>query len=97
MPATLDLLGHPIDDTIAPVPPGVPKKRKTVPKGYAAPPGSGPAGEKCNTCAHFSGRMRSRRYLKCELMRAHWTGGPGTDIRARSPACARWQSAHTLP
>jgi len=63
-------------------------KRYTAPRGYAALPGSGPAGETCGTCMHIG---RYRRYRKCKLMRAVWTNGPGTDILARTPACSRWQ------
>lgn len=60
---------------------------------YAALPGSGPAGETCGSCRHLSGKRMSRRYYKCELTRARWTGGPGTDVKVRSPACAKWEKA----
>ena len=30
-------------------------------------------------------------YRKCLLMRAHWTHGPGTDIKASYPACKHWE------
>lgn len=30
-------------------------------------------------------------YRKCQLMRAVWTGGAGTDIRANSPACSKFE------
>ena len=69
--------------------------RKTpVPKGYAATPGSGPQGESCKSCKHAvgTGRTGGRTYWKCELLRAHWTSGPGTDILLRSPACKHWQA-----
>lgn len=58
--------------------------------GYAARPGTGPAGEKCRTCAcayQRGGRVRS--YWKCSLVKV--TGGPGTDIRLKSPACSQWR------
>lgn len=58
-------------------------------RGYAALPGTGPEGETCESCAHIA---RFRRYRKCKLMERRWTGGPGTDIKARSPACRNWQS-----
>lgn len=58
----------------------------TQPHGYAAPPGTGPPGETCGSCQHKGGR----KFLKCDLQRHRWTHGPGTDIRARSPACSRW-------
>lgn len=69
------------------------KRRKTEPKGYAAPPGSGPKGETCKSCAHYSGVQLAKLYRKCGLIRERWTGGPGTDIRAGSPACAFWEAS----
>lgn len=71
------------------------RRKPTEPKGYAALPGTGPEGETCKTCRHKfgAGNSHARTYWKCELMRAHWTGGPGTDIRMRSPACRRWENA----
>lgn len=68
-----------------------PKRKATVPKGYAARPGSGPAGETCKSCEHYVRRDWGDKYRKCGLMRAKWTRGPGSDIKARSPACAKWQ------
>lgn len=59
--------------------------------GYAATPGTGPLGETCRTCKHLVRKQFSRAYLKCALMEAVWTGGPGTDIKAGSPACAHWE------
>ena len=64
------------------------------PKGYAAPPGSGPEGETCGSCAHHTTRHWSKTYHKCALIKP--TKGPGSDIRVRSPACARW-TAKTDP
>lgn len=69
---------------------------KMTPKahaGYAATPGTGPMGETCHSCKHYAyneGRT-ARAYRKCALMRAIWTGGPGTDIKAGSPACSKWE------
>lgn len=60
--------------------------------GYAALPGTGPAGETCGSCRHRTNRAMSKSYPKCALMRAHWTGGYGTDILVRAPACRRWES-----
>ncbi len=68
------------------------KRKATMPKGYAAPPGTGPAGETCGSCRHLYRNRMSKTYLKCELMKAHWTGGAATDIRASSPACKRWEA-----
>ena len=62
-------------------------------RGHAGRPGTGPAGEKCGTCKHkvCKGGVAGR-YLKCNLMRAQWTGGKGTDIFARDAACDKWES-----
>lgn len=60
--------------------------------GYAAPPGTGPEGETCKTCKHIYRKRLAGTYIKCDLMRAIWTGGGGTDIKAGSPACARWEA-----
>lgn len=68
------------------------RKAASMPKGYAAMPGTGPEGERCNTCKHLTRRRFAKTYLKCELMRAIWTGGSATDIRAGSPACKRWEA-----
>ena len=62
-------------------------------RGYAAAPGSGPQGETCKTCEHLVRKRMAKTYLKCGLMRAHWTGGGGTDVKAASPACREWQKA----
>jgi hypothetical protein len=55
-----------------------------------------PLGETCGTCKH-SERSRSRgggkTWIKCGLFGA--SGGPATDIKARWPACERWQADHT--
>jgi hypothetical protein len=61
-------------------------------RGYAAPPGTGPEGETCGSCEHCV-RGREGRYRKCELNRARWTHGPGSDILARSLACSKWTAA----
>ena len=67
-------------------------KRKATPKrGYAAPPGTGPAGETCRSCGHYAhGGTGARSFPKCGLMRSRWTSGPGTDILAKAPACRNW-------
>lgn len=88
--SALDLFGQEIA-TAEPLPPGVDKRRKTVPKGYAATPGGGPKGETCKTCEHYAHRSFAKTYRKCGLLRAVWTNGPGTDILARSPACQLWE------
>lgn len=93
---TTDLFGE-IITAKEPLPPGVKKRRETVPNGYAAPPGTGPKGETCKGCEHYSGHRRSKIYRKCELVRARWTGGAGTDIKAGSPACAYWKKREEAP
>lgn len=65
-------------------------QRKLAKGGYAARPGSGPEGETCKTCEHIARKEMGKTYLKCGLMQAQWTGGPGTDIRASAPACSKW-------
>jgi hypothetical protein len=62
-------------------------------RGYPMPPGSGPPGETCKTCKHYTLRRWAGIYRKCGLMRALWTNGRGTDIKAGSPACAKWVDA----
>jgi hypothetical protein len=69
-----------------------PKASRGQAKGNAAPIGSGPAGETCRTCAHSYGLAGgSKHYFKCRLVKA--TSGPGSDIRLKWAACARWQAA----
>jgi hypothetical protein len=64
----------------------------TTPKrGHAARPGTGPEGETCGSCKHLARRQMSKAYIKCGLTKATWTGGPGSDIRAKDPACSRWE------
>jgi len=65
------------------------KAPQKVPKGYRAPPGSGPEGETCRTCAYIKVNQQSRRYYKCGLV--PMTHGPATDIRLKSPACSFWR------
>lgn len=73
--------------------PSLPRKA-TRKNGYAAPPGTGPADKKCKDCTHkvtcSNGAKKS--WIKCELRRSTWTGGPGTDILANSPACAKFEA-----
>lgn len=59
--------------------------------GHAWRPGTGPEGETCKTCCHLVRRQMAKVYLKCGLMRQHWTGGSGTDVRAGDPACREWK------
>jgi hypothetical protein len=68
-------------------------RKPTRPNGYAAPPGTGPTGETCKSCEHAvrTSGSTAGTYRKCLLMKAHWTGGPGSDILFRSPACRKWE------
>lgn len=92
---TLDLFGNPIPD-----PPAIPlsassaKRRKPTPnRGYAGIPGTGPKDQTCQSCAHYVRRGGASRYfLKCALNRPYWTNGPGSDIKAHSPACNLWKA-----
>lgn len=86
-PPEIDLFGNPISSPQ----PVINGKHKTRPNGYAASPGSGPKGERCNTCKHYARLMRSKVYRKCLKVQDHWTHGPGTDIKAKSPACSFWE------
>lgn len=81
-----------VHDLFGEVPPSPPKVSSAgQAHGYAALPGTGPKGETCGSCAHLYRKHMAKTYLKCELMAAKWTGGHGTDVLARSPACQRWQ------
>jgi hypothetical protein len=66
-------------------------RKSTVPRGHAALPGTGPQGETCGSCNNLARIRYAKTYLKCGLMKAHWTGGPKTDVRARDAACKRWE------
>lgn len=66
-------------------------KRGPRQAGYASLPRSGPAGETCGSCCHLYRKHLSKTYPKCLLMRAHWTGGKGSDVKVKSPACRHWE------
>ena len=55
--------------------------------------GTGPAGERCGTCRHLarSESPAGNVFLKCGLMRRHWTGGGATDVKAAWSACRLWE------
>lgn len=71
-------------------------KHYVQPRGYAAPPGTGPKGETCGSCAHHCALRYAKNYHKCGLNRARWTGGRGTDILVRSPACSKWSAGEAV-
>lgn len=49
--------------------------------------------ETCGTCRHLRRKSFARTYLKCG--KGPDTAGPGTDIRARWPACVLWERNET--
>lgn len=62
-------------------------------QGHAAQPGTGPREHTCGDCAHVTrATTGAQTFHKCLLMRAEWTGGRGSDVRARDPACRRWSA-----
>lgn len=67
-------------------------KKRPKRTGHAWTPGTGPVGETCGSCVHYTLRRFAKAYRKCGLMRAQWTGGAGTDIRAGDPACKFWKA-----
>lgn len=50
-----------------------------------------PAGETCGSCCRCVAVQYNKTYYKCDLCRATWTKGPGSDIRKKWPACERWE------
>jgi hypothetical protein len=71
-------------------------KHYVRPSGYAAAPGTGPAGKTCRDCTYYRnvcGGVRS--FPKCFLRKPTWTHGRGSDILARSPACSRFHEGET--
>lgn len=61
--------------------------------GYAAPPGSGPIGETCGTCANCRiRRVHERNVYKCALREKDWTHDRSSDVLIRSPACLRFHA-----
>lgn len=68
-------------------------KHYVKPNGYAHIPGGGPAGETCGSCLHHCVKRMGKRYHKCDLAQAKWTGGRGSDILVGSPACSKWERA----
>lgn len=70
-------------------PNGKPPKRPHMSSGYAAIPGTGPAGETCGSCRHHKVVEYANRYHKCAIGKV--TSGAATDIRVRSAACIKWE------
>lgn len=75
--------------------------------GYAAPPGTGPQGETCGSCANCrvrshrvaskTGGGKQRRFYKCGVMFPSWTATRGSDVLVHSPACQRWEAGQPQP
>jgi hypothetical protein len=87
--ALLDLFGDPIQEAPERIRPGAEYKKGA----YPAKPGTGPEGMTCRQCIHYCVREYHRKYYrKCGLMRGAWTHGSGSDIRAGSPACAKFEA-----
>ena len=80
------LFGDPL--TAAPTPQTRAAKNLATP----APVGSGPEGKTCGGCV-FLERVQSGRkvFMKCGKMRAYWTHGAATDIRAKWEACLEFR------
>lgn len=66
-------------------------KHYVQPRGYVQQPGTGPEGETCGSCKHHVGVRLAKTYHKCGLARGIWTGGRGSDIIVKSPACNKWE------
>lgn len=76
------------------VPPLAPpaKPRKPPVHGYAARPGTGPKGQRCNTCVSMQRVLQAgARSYKCEIRAAEWRPGPETDVKHNAPACSYWE------
>ena len=79
-----DLFGAPL--------PAPARPRSTPSKGYAARPGTGPKGQRCNTCLHcITAHPGVRAVRRCELNAAKWDRGPAMEIKHNAPACKHWE------
>lgn len=69
-------------------------RHQPLKNGYAYPPGTGPEGETCGSCKHIGWQdVRSgRRFYECGRERHRWTGGTGTDVLLKAPACRGWEA-----
>lgn len=70
---------------------------RKAPKGGASdrahpyPPGSGPRGQSCGTCAKLCTREYRRKFFKCRVLMKHWTRTRATDVQLRDAACLAWE------
>lgn len=60
-------------------------------KGYAAAPGSGPAGETCRSCRHIGGVRGNEYSSQCRIAK-RGSFGIAIFISPTSPACNRWDA-----
>jgi hypothetical protein len=60
-------------------------------RAHPYPPGSGPRGQSCGTCAKLCARHFSKTYFKCHVLMGSWTSGRATDVRKKDPACLCWE------
>lgn len=83
-----DLFGY-----VPPAPERKPQPARKPPqlKGHAWAPGTGPPERTCKDCAHYVIRHEAKTYRRCWLMRASWTRGSASDIRACDPACLKFE------
>lgn len=71
-------------------------KHYVEPRGYYGIPGTGPEGKTCRDCVHYTHKDNvAGTYPKCGKNRARWTGGRGSDILARAPACKYFEQPET--
>lgn len=62
-------------------------------RAHPYPPGSGPPGQTCGTCAKLCVRRYARNYYKCRVLMKHWSNGFGTDVKLKDQACMSWEPA----
>jgi hypothetical protein len=67
------------------------KVQHPIDRAHPYPPGSGPPGQSCGTCAKLCSRTFKKTYFKCHVLMRFWTAGRGTDIRKKDPACMSWE------
>lgn len=69
-----------------------PSRGKRYVTGYAAPPGTGRAGETCKTCRYKRTASTGRKsWIKCYHPLAYRSNCTATDIKASAPACKHWE------
>ena len=74
-----------------------PEKSASSPPWHPVPGASHVGHESCKTCHHYVRVNYGGIWRKCDLMRKFWTHGPGSDIRAKDPACRHWQARAQEP